>query len=163
MSHLYLELVMFNVMPDWTTLLCLLFYFLSDPLGWTQVLSLLSFSVLVGNVMLVSLDVGWCFLLQNCNKNRESLIVDQIKSSRVKFAQNKTNFSDDDEVYGFPVSRITLSPAHFLDPPVAINYRGKLFPGNFSKNCLISLFCPDIWSLQRNQRYYRLLLLISRT
>ena len=46
--------------------------------------ALLSFSVLVGNVMLVSLDVGWCFLLQNCNKNRESLIVDQIKSSRSK-------------------------------------------------------------------------------
>ena len=26
-------------------------------------------------------------------------------------------------------------PAHFLDPPVAINYRGKLFLGNF---------CPKI-------------------
>ena len=61
--------------------------------------------------------------------NSEPLIVDQI------FFDALNQITYDDEVYGLLVSRTTSSPAHFLDPPVVINYRGKLFPGNF---------CPKI-------------------
>ena len=81
--------------------------------------------------------------------------MDKIKSSgstnlsKIKHSFDALNqITYDDEANGLPVSRTTSSPAHFLDPPVAINYRGKLFPGKFCpKIAWFSFFCPDFLSI----------------